>query len=83
FDIIALREPYFDALRNSRGSQRWIAVYPPNHQNPQQPTPRSFLLVSTHISSGSWEPLIVPSPDITAIRLNTDTYTVLIYNVYN
>ncbi|OJT13952.1 hypothetical protein TRAPUB_9491 [Trametes pubescens] len=83
FDIIALQEPYFDSLRNSRGSQRWIAVYPPDHQNPQHPTPRSFLLVNANISSNSWEPLAVPSPDITAIRMNTATYTVLIYNIYN
>lgn len=83
FDIITLQEPYFDALCNSHGLQQWIAVYPPDHQNPQCPTPCSFILVNTHITLKSWELLVVPSPDITAICLKTGAYTLLIYNVYN
>lgn len=82
-DIIALQEPYFDHLRNTRASCYWTVVYPPGHKDSEKP-PRSVLLVNNQtMSTNTWEPITVPSTDLTVICVTNETDTIFVYNSYN
>ncbi|KAJ7770099.1 hypothetical protein B0H16DRAFT_1307108, partial [Mycena metata] len=82
YDIALIQEPQIDWRGVSRGKRSFVSVYPPTHAKNQRAT-RSVIFVNTRLSSSSWAPVPIPSPDITAINLIGDFGTIRIVNVYN
>ena len=81
YDILAIQEPHIDHLSNTRASPRWSVVYPDHHLDSDQRT-RSVILVSTAISSNAWQPISVPSQDVTAITLTSRGQRYHLLNLY-
>lgn len=82
-DVIALQEPYWDSVKNTRSRSCWYVVYPPGYKL-ENNRARSVMLVSTKISSNTWEQLDVPSLDISAILITfpSNSMRLAIFNVY-
>lgn len=57
-------------------------IYSPGHHNDTKKT-RAITLVSTRISSSSWQAFPVQSPDVSALSIATAKGQLLIINVYN
>ena len=83
WDIIAIQEPYLDALGTARGTNHWRVIYPSNHLNDGSSRPRSILLINTNIATDSYIPLDIPNSDITAVRFNGSHGFMSLFNVYN
>ncbi|KEP45734.1 putative reverse transcriptase from transposon X-element protein [Rhizoctonia solani 123E] len=81
--LVAIQEPYLDHLNSSRAPPGWSPIYPSLHHLKDQPRSRSFLAVSPHLSSNVWEQVSCPSPDVTALKVQTPAGPILICNVYN
>ncbi|KAJ3781155.1 hypothetical protein GGU10DRAFT_278073, partial [Lentinula aff. detonsa] len=84
YDILALQEPNIDKYGNTKSISRFYSIYPATHLDSKtmKKKTRSVILVSTHLSTGSWTAIPVRHPDITAIQL-TGTYgTLRIFNLY-
>ncbi|KAJ7021659.1 Endonuclease/exonuclease/phosphatase, partial [Mycena alexandri] len=82
FDIALVQEPHVDWRGVSRGKCSFVSIYPPTHAKDQRAT-RSAIFVNTRLSSSSWVPIPILSPDITAIDLIGDFGTICIINIYN
>ena len=82
WDILALQEPYLDHLGLSRANTHWNVTYPSNKNLDNQNRVRSVILVNTNIQSTQIQQIKIPSNDITAIKITTNTRT-LLFNVYN
>ncbi|KII85398.1 hypothetical protein PLICRDRAFT_60623, partial [Plicaturopsis crispa FD-325 SS-3] len=82
YDILALQEPYIDALGNTKANPKWRVVYPSSHPADGS-TVRSVLLVNTRLDTNHWRQLSVPSNDITAIQFTGEFGTMSLINVYN
>ncbi|OSD04080.1 hypothetical protein PYCCODRAFT_1343406, partial [Trametes coccinea BRFM310] len=81
FDILAIQEPYIDFLGLTRTTHHWYVVYPTGHHNMAQRT-RSVMLVNKRLSTNSWLPISLPSPDITAVSLSSGNSKIHIFNLY-
>ncbi|KDN39715.1 hypothetical protein RSAG8_08633, partial [Rhizoctonia solani AG-8 WAC10335] len=81
--VVANQEPYLDHLGGSRMPPGWTPLYPSGHHKKDQPRSRSFLAVNPHLSSNVWEQVPCPSPDVTAMKIQTTVSPVLICNIYN
>ncbi|KAJ4470226.1 hypothetical protein J3R30DRAFT_3243234, partial [Lentinula aciculospora] len=84
YDILALQEPNIDKYGIMKSISRFYSVYPATHLDSKtmKKKTRSVILVSTHLSTGSWIAIPVRHPDIMAIQL-TGTYgTLQIFNLY-
>lgn len=80
---MALQEPYFDHLRNTRAGSNWTVVYPPGHKDSER-APRSVLLINNWtMSSDGWEPLPMASTDVTAVCITANDEKLYLFNVYN
>lgn len=82
FELIILQEPYFDHLKLTRANSHWSVIYPSRHHDRPE-TSRAAILVSTRLSTNSWTQIPIDSPDITAIQLENEDYTLRIFNIYN
>ena len=83
YSIAAIQEPHIDFLGNSRATPHWYTVYPPNHCDNPKAT-RSLLLISKNLTTtNTWTQIPINSPDITAIRLDSNLRPIYIYNIYN
>ncbi|EUC67759.1 reverse transcriptase from transposon X-element protein, putative, partial [Rhizoctonia solani AG-3 Rhs1AP] len=80
---MAIQEPYLDHLGSSCAPPGWAPIYPTNHHMSDQPRSRSFLAVNPRLSSNVWEQVPFPSPDVTAMKIQTPAGSILICNVYN
>ncbi|EUC66991.1 reverse transcriptase from transposon X-element protein, putative, partial [Rhizoctonia solani AG-3 Rhs1AP] len=80
---MAIQEPYLDHLGSSRAPPGWAPIYPTNHHMSDQPRSRSFMAVNPRLSSNVWEQVPCPSPDVTALKIQTPAGSILICNVYN
>ncbi|KAF5383105.1 hypothetical protein D9615_004831 [Tricholomella constricta] len=70
-------------MTSSRANQRWIPVYPKAH-NPDHPEKtRALLLVNRNIATDTWTRLDVDSPDVAAIRIETERGSIRIFCIYN
>jgi ribonuclease HI len=81
--VIAFQEPYLDQNNNSRSPNGWCPVYPSTHRKKDADRSRSLIIVNPKLTSNDWEQVNCDSPDVTAIRVNTERDTVLIINAYN
>ncbi|OCH89793.1 hypothetical protein OBBRIDRAFT_691413, partial [Obba rivulosa] len=59
----------------------WRPIYPPSHRNFNEQT-YSFILVSARLETNAWTAILIDSPDITGITLDTTTNHFHIFNVY-
>lgn len=82
YDVIAIQEPYIDFLGNACTNAHWYSIYPQSHYKEGQQRTRSMILVNKRIATESWSAIEVGSPDITAIKMETQTGEVIIYNIY-
>ena len=83
WDILALQEPWFDHLGNSRANSKWNVIYPSPRGNNKSHPPRSIILISTRFPSETITQIPVASNDITAIKIQTPNHTITIINIYN
>jgi hypothetical protein len=83
WDVIAIQEPWLDALGNARGTRYWCVLYPSNHLHDGSSRPRSILLVNTNIAMDLYISLIIPNSDITAIRFQGNHRFLSLFNIYN
>ena len=83
-DIIALQEPYWDSLTNTRSNSKWYVVYPPGARNKKEKKSRSIMLVSKAISTNTWEQIHVEDLDVTAIKIvfPDSALQLAIFNIY-
>ncbi|OBZ78309.1 hypothetical protein A0H81_02654 [Grifola frondosa] len=81
YDLLLLQEPYLDHLNLTRANHHWTVVYPSRHHDDDTRS-RSVILVSRKISTGAWVPISIPSPDLTAITILTNSDPVHIFNAY-
>ncbi|KAJ6561061.1 hypothetical protein DFH09DRAFT_806601, partial [Mycena vulgaris] len=82
YDIALIQEPHFDFLGRTRANCRWVSVMPPTH-TPHQKLTCSLILVNIRLSSSTWTPIPIPSPDVTAMQIFGSFGTIHIINVYN
>ncbi|KAJ6593067.1 hypothetical protein B0H19DRAFT_886282, partial [Mycena capillaripes] len=82
YDIALIQEPYFDNRGVSRATRGFVSVYPTTHTTNQRAT-RTMILINARIPSSSWNPVQIPSPDITAMEIFGAFGTIRIINVYN
>ena len=79
-DIITIQEPWKNAINHhSTATVSWRMVFPPMHLTNLENT-RSFLLISSSISTNDWSALNINSPDITAIQITTSEKTIWLFN---
>ncbi|KAL7277809.1 hypothetical protein ACG7TL_002174 [Trametes sanguinea] len=81
YDLLAIQEPYIDFLGLTRATHHWYVVYPSGHHDTVERS-RSVILVSKKLSTNSWSPVNLPSPDVTAISIITGDSTVHLFNLY-
>lgn len=72
FDIIILQEPYFDHFNNTRANCHWRPLLPWKHMDRPPRSSRAAILVNTNLSTNSYVQLPVDSPDVVALRLETE-----------
>ena len=81
-NIIAIQEPVMNGFNQSITSKDWILVYPSMHcAHPGKSC--TLMLISTTISTDSWEQLDFPSGDVTAIIIKGEWGKITIFNIYN
>ena len=83
WDVLALQEPWLNALGNSRGSQYWQIIYPANFYVEGHSRIRSIMLINTNISTDSYTVLPIMNSDVTAVRFKGEHGHLSIFNVYN
>ncbi|OBZ77095.1 putative RNA-directed DNA polymerase from transposon X-element [Grifola frondosa] len=81
YDLLLLQEPYLDHINLTRANHHWSVVYPTCHHDNAART-HSVILVSRKLSTGAWIPISIPSPDLTAITISTNSTPVHIFNAY-
>ena len=72
-DIIAIQEPYINFLGNARTSPKWYSIYPRTHYINKNKRTHSMILISKKIATDSWSAIDVGSPDVTAVKIKTQT----------
>ena len=82
YDIIAIQEPYINFLGNVRSNPGWYSVYPRTHYINRNKRTHSMILISRKMATNSWSTIDIGSPDITAVKVKTQTSSVTIYNLY-
>ena len=83
WDIIALQEPYLDHFGRTRANPHWTVLYPSNKNLENQKRIRSILLISTNIDSSQIQQINIQSSDITAVQINANSRSLLLFNIYN
>ena len=82
WDILALQEPYIDALGNTKANSRWHVVYLSPHFT-NSATDRSVILVNAALDVNKWAQIPVKdSNDMSAIQLHTPKGRITIFNLY-
>ncbi|KLO14095.1 hypothetical protein SCHPADRAFT_811850, partial [Schizopora paradoxa] len=84
-DIVAIQEPWkYSDNHRSFANHRWRVVYPTTHHDSDREAAatRSIMFVNVAISTNSWAPLAVDSPDVTAIEIRSRARCVCIFNIY-
>ena len=82
WDILALQEPYIDALGNTKANSQWHVVYPSPHLT-NSTINRLVLLVNVALDVNRWVQIPVEgSNDISAIQLHMPKGHVMIFNLY-
>ncbi|KAJ7851699.1 hypothetical protein B0H13DRAFT_1643800, partial [Mycena leptocephala] len=83
FDFALVQEPCCDFRGLSRTTRAFVSIYPPTHAQDQRAT-RSMIMVNARIPSTTWNPVIIQSPDVTAVEIFGANFgTIRIINVYN
>ncbi len=85
-DVVALQEPWkYPDNHRSFCEPSLRVVYPTTHYESDSlaAATRSIMFVNVAVSTNSWAPLAVDSPDVTAIEMRTDARCVCIFNIYN
>ena len=82
WDILALQEPYIDALGNTKANSWWHVIYPMPHLA-NNTIDRSVLLINTALDVNRWAQIPVEdSNDVSAIQLHTPKGRITIFNLY-
>ena len=82
WDILALQEPYIDALGNIKANSWWHVVYPSPHLT-NSTIDRSVLFINATLDVNRWAQIPVKgSNDMSAIQLHTPKGRVMIFNLY-
>ena len=82
YDIIAIHEPYIDFLGNTRSNPGWYSIYLRTHYIDRNKRTCSMILISRKMATDSWSTIDIGSPDVTAVKVKTQTGSVTIYNLY-
>ncbi|KIJ22827.1 hypothetical protein M422DRAFT_276688 [Sphaerobolus stellatus SS14] len=81
WDLILLQEPYiYPNSMLTIASARWFPLYP---SCPPGQAPRSLILVSSNLSSNTFEQSHIPSNTVTAISIFIPGGTINLFNLYN
>ena len=80
--VIALQEPAINHLGNTIASRNWTPIYPTKHSEDPSGT-RSVTLISSALSTDSWNQMDFPSSDVTVIQLNGSWGKLTLFNIYN
>ena len=81
WDILALQEPYIDALDNNKANSQWHVVYPTRHLA-NNTIDRSVLLINVALDFNRWVQILVEdSNDFEAIQLHTPKGHITIFNL--
>ena len=83
WDIIVLQEPYLDHLGLTWANSHWTVLYPSNKNLKNQNHTWSILLINTKIDSSQIQQININSSDITAVKITTNTHSIIIINIYN
>ena len=81
-NIVALQEPLVNFLNLTVASKSWTPIYPSTHATSPDKT-RSLMLISTSLSTDSWEQVNFPSGDVTVIQIKSRGGNLRLYNIYN
>ena len=83
FDIILIQEPWIDSYGKSRGNAYFRTIYPSTFYQDGHPPIRSLILINTNILTDCYSSLDIPSSDVTAIQLLTNSGSIALFNIYN
>jgi Endonuclease-reverse transcriptase len=83
WDVLAIQEPWIDALGKSRASQYWRIIYPANYYEEGRARIRSVLLINTNITTDCYSALPIYHSDITGVRFRGPHSSLSLINVYN
>ena len=83
WDILALQEPWFDYLGNSRANPKWNVLYPSTKPLNNTHPPRSIILINTKFPTEFITQIPITSNDITVVKIQTLHHTLIIINIYN
>ena len=81
-NIVALQEPAINFLHKTITTKDWVPIYPSMHSKQPDKT-RSIILISTALTSDSWQQLDFPSGDVTIIQVKGEWGKLTIFNIYN
>ena len=73
WDLITLQEPYLDSIGLTQVNMYWNVIYPSNKNLKNQNPIRSVILVNTNIHSSWIQQILIPSSDLSAIKISTAT----------
>ena len=78
FDILAMQELNIDKYGNTKSISKYYPIYLATHAGSDEckRSTCSVLLVNKQLSTGSWSPIPIHHPDITAIQLTGSFSTV-------
>ena len=82
YNICTIQEPYIDQNGLSRANYQWFTVYPSTHTTAPEAT-RSILLINTNLLTNDWKQILIPHPDIIAIKLTGTFGKIQLLNIYN
>lgn len=83
WDVLAIQEPFFDRLGNTKASRYWRVIYPTDHRKDGSTRSRSVLLINTNIPTDAYTILKIHSTDIAAVRFRGDHRGIFVYGIYN
>ena len=83
YSVVAIQEPHIDFLGNSRATSHWHAIYLPKHRDDPKSTCSLLLISKRLITTNAWTQIPIDSPDITAVKLDSDIGAIHLYNIYN
>jgi ribonuclease HI len=86
WDILLIQEPYIDSYGNTRAGHAWRPVYPSSSaqvSNTSNDRIRSVILVNAKLDTNCWTQIDVQHQDITAIRIQGEFGSTVIFNIYN
>ena len=82
YDLIAIQKPYIDFLGNAQAGSHWYLIYLKSHYSSTGTCTWLMILINKWIATETWEKIEIESPDVTGIKVKTQTGVIQIYNIY-